>query len=149
MHQAINEGLALIFRGIARLHEAFPNRAFSVDGRLVGDIGEVIAGLEYELDLDDVSRPDHDARTRDGRLVQIKATFKETLTFKACDYYLGFKLHSDGRFEEVFNGPGRVIQQRYSERKSIGKQLLSFPVRELRLLSAQVEPADRVPKRGA
>jgi hypothetical protein len=78
--------------------------AFQRSVTLVGDIGDIIAGLEYDLDLDDVSRPDHDAQTRDGRLVQIKTTFKEALTFKKCpDYYLGFKLYFDGRCEEVFN----------------------------------------------
>jgi len=148
MRQAITEGLALIFQGIARLREAFPNRAFTIDGRLVGDIGEVIAALEYDVELDNVSRPDHDACTRDGRLVQIKTTFKDSLTFKTCpDYDLGFKLYADGRHEEVFNGPGRVTLRRYGGRKGIGTPLLSFPVGELRSLSAQVDPADRVPRR--
>lgn len=150
MRQAITEGLALIFQGIARLRDAFPNRTFTIDGRLVGDLGEVIAGIEYDVTLDAVSRPDHDARTPDGRLVQIKATFKDTLTFKTCpELYLGFKLHPNGQHEEVFNGPGRIIMQRYVGRKGIGTQLLSFPIGELRSLSAQVDPADRVPKREA
>src|ERR1041384_6282734 len=150
MRKAISEGLALIFQGIARLHGAFPRRDFTIDGRLVGDIGEMIAELEYDLVLDDVSAPDHDAKTRSGRLVQIKATFKESLTFKACpDLYLGCKLYPDGRFDEVFNGPGRRIQQRYSQRKGIGEELLSFPIKELHALSAQVAVSDRVPKREA
>jgi hypothetical protein len=151
MRKTIAEGLQLIFRGIAQLHEAFPKRAFTIDGRLVGDIGEMIAELEYDLQLDEVSGPDHDAITRiDRRLVQVKATFKDSLTFKTCpDYYLGFKLYPDGRFEEVFNGPGRLIQERYSARKGIGRVLLSFPIKELRSLSAQVAHSDRVPRREA
>ena len=146
--QTIKEGLTLIFQGIERLHEAFPSRAFTIDGRLVGDIGEVIAELEYDLTLDKVSVPDHDAQMRDGRRVQIKATFKDSLTFKTCpDYYLGFKLYPDGEFEEVFNGPGTLILEQYSRRKDIGKKLLSFPVKNLRALSAQVDVTDRVPRR--
>jgi hypothetical protein len=43
-HQALTEGLALMFHGIERLRSAFPNRHFTIDGRLVGDVGEVIAG---------------------------------------------------------------------------------------------------------
>jgi len=58
-------------------------------------------------------------------------------------------LYPDGRYEEVFNGPGQVILDRYMGRKGIGKQLLSFPIAELRLLSNQVKPADRIPKRDA
>lgn len=57
-------------------------------GRLVGDIGEVIAELEYDLTLHGVSQPTHDAITADNRNVQIKATFKDSLTFrKVPDYY--------------------------------------------------------------
>jgi hypothetical protein len=49
----------------------------------------------------------------------------------------------------VFNGPGRIILQRYSGRKGIGKNLLSLPIGELRSLSAQVDAVDRVPRREA
>jgi hypothetical protein len=146
---AINQALHLIFLAIEQLKAAFPNRVFTIDGRLVGDVGEVIAALEYDLVLHDVSQPKHDAVTSDGRNVQIKATFKESLTFKTIpDYYLGFKLYPDGRHEEVFNGPGRLIYERYVARKDVGVKLLSFPVSELRRLSEQVADCDRVPRRG-
>jgi hypothetical protein len=145
---AISEALRLIFQGIEQLKEAFPNRAFTIDGRLVGDIGEVIAALEYDVVLHSVSQPNHDAATSDGLNVQIKATFKESLTFKTVpDYYLGFKLHPDGRYEEVFNGPGKIIFERYASRKGIGVALLSFPVSELRWLSEQVHERDRIKRR--
>ena len=145
---AIREALTLIFQGIERLHVAFPSRAFTIDGRLVGDIGEVIAELEYDLTLDAVSVRDHDAQMPNGRRVQIKATFKDSLTFTTCpDYYLGFKLYPDGRFEEVFNGPGMLILEKFSHRKDIGKKLLSFSITSLRELSDQVDVADRVPRR--
>lgn len=146
----ITAALELIFSGIARLTTAFPNRAFTIDGRLVGDIGEVIGALEYEVDLDEVSRPMHDATTVDGRNVQIKATFKEQLTMRSVpEFYLGFRLRPDGSYDEVFNGPGRVIADRYSHRKGLGEQLLSFPVSELMKLSADVPPEQKIKKRTA
>jgi hypothetical protein len=146
--EAISEALRLIFQAIESLKEAFPNRAFTIDGRLVGDVGEVIAALEYDVELHDVSQPTHDATTSDGRHVQIKATFKDSLTFRTVpDYYLGFKLYPDGRHEEIFNGPGKVIYERYRARKGIGLALLSFPVTELRKLSEQIVESDRIPKR--
>jgi hypothetical protein len=146
--EAIAEALRLLFQGIAHLKAAFPNRAFTIDGRLVGDIGEVIAALEYDLVLHNVSQPNHDAITSDGRNVQIKATFKNSLTFRTTpDYYLGFKLYPDGRHEEVFNGPGRLIYDRYVGRKGVGVTLLSFPISELRKLAETVAVHDRIPKR--
>ena len=145
-HQAISEGLALVFQGIERLKSTFPNRRFTIDGRLVGDIGEVIAALEY--DFHEVSQPGHDGTTNDGRNVQVKATFKDSLTFKAIpDYYLGFKLYPDGRYEEIFNGPGCIIHKRFAHRIGIGKTLLSFPISVLRELSKQVASNERVPTR--
>lgn len=145
---AISEALRLIFQGIEHLKEAFPNRAFTIDGRLVGDLGEVVAALEYDVVLHVVSQPNHDATTSDGRNVQIKATFKDSLTFKTVpDYYLGFKLYPDGHHEEIFNGPGKLIHDRYFARKGVGIVLLSFPVTELRRLSEQVAQSDRIPKR--
>jgi hypothetical protein len=146
----ITESLSQIFGGISRLKAAFPHRAFTIDGRLVGDIGEVIAALAYELTLDGVQRPRHDARTPDGRDVQIKATFKEALTMRSVpDFYLGFRLSPNGEFEEIYNGPGSLIAERYGHRKGFGNALLSFPVAELRKLSALVSSGDRIARREA
>jgi hypothetical protein len=147
-NSAISDALALIFRAISQLRKAFPGKSFTIDGRLVGDIGEVIAALEYDIQLYDVLQAGHDGHTTDGKRVQVKATFKESLTFGTVpDYYLGFKLYEDGRHQEIYNGPGRLIYERYSHRKGIGKVLLSFPLGELHKLSARVKSEDRIPKR--
>lgn len=146
--QAISDSLSLIFRGIEGLRNAFEGRQFTIDGRLVGDIGEVIGALEYDIRLDETSQPNYDGTTSDGRRVQIKATFRDQLTFKTVpDYYLGFKLKPDGTYEEVFNGPGSLIFDHYSHRKGIGHVLLSFPTRELMELSRNVPESERIPKR--
>jgi hypothetical protein len=145
---SIAEALKLIFQGISQLKKAFPNKEFTIDGRLVGDIGEVIASLEYDVELFDVLRKGHDGQTTDGRLVQVKATFKDSLTFKSVpDYYLGIKLYEDGRYEEIYNGPGKVIYEKYKHRSGIGKELLSFPNVDLKQLSATIPGNARIPKR--
>ena len=54
---ALKEGLRLVFQDITRLKEAFPNRAFTIDGRLIGDVGQEIAALQYDVVLHDVSQP--------------------------------------------------------------------------------------------
>jgi hypothetical protein len=144
----IAEALKLIFEGINHLKGAFPKKEFTIDGRLVGDIGEVIAALEYDVELFDVLHRGHDGKTSGGRLVQVKATFKDSLTFRTVpDYYLGLKLYRDGTHEEVYNGPGKLIYEKYKHRSGIGKVLLSFPNTDLRELSARVPENDRVSKR--
>jgi hypothetical protein len=118
------------------------------DGRLVGDIGEVIAAIYYDLELNDVSRHTHDAITSDGRHVQIKATFQKPLTFgKTPDLYLGLKLNPDGTYEEVFNGPGKMIYDCSAKRAGIGQKLIPVSVSQLRGLNEQVAEADRIPRR--
>ncbi|UYO41952.1 hypothetical protein KQX62_11940 [Rhodopseudomonas palustris] len=144
----IESALDLIFQGIGILQAEFCNRKFTIDGRLVGDIGEIIAAAEFDITLDEISRPGYDAKTRDGRDVQIKATFQNSLTFRSVPtLYLGMKLARDGTHEIVFNGPGQLIYDRYAHRRGMGTSLLSFPVTVLRELSAGVPEDQRVPKR--
>jgi len=148
--KVIEESLELIFQGIENLREQYPGRKFTIDGRLVGDIGEVIAANEYEIILDEVSQPHYDATSccSKKRRIQIKATFKDSLTFSITpDYYIGIKLYEDGCYEEIYNGPGQNIRDRFQTRKHIGEKLLSFPIGELKQLSLQISDDDRIPKR--
>jgi hypothetical protein len=150
MDQKILErGLRHIFEGIELLQtNCKHNRKYTIDGRLVGDIGEIIAAREFDIMLDTRSRKGHDAKTRDGRDVQIKATFKDSLTFSSEPVlYIGLRLMRDGRHEVVYNGPGSRIAQHFSHRKDIGEKLLSFPIKKLRELSRDVRAHERVPVR--
>ena len=62
---------------------------------------------------------------------------------------IGFKLHENGEFEEIFNGPGKVIYDHLlnRNRKGLGSKLLSLPTAKLRELSRMVQRNDRIPKR--
>ena len=141
--------LDAIFLGIELLKEGYSNRrSFTIDGRLVGDIGEVIAERDYELELDKGSSAKHEGTTPDGTRVQIKATFKNKLTFKGGEgLYLGLKLNRDGTYEEVFNGPAETISETFSHRKGINKKLLSFPIKELQKIQNQQKSESKVKRR--
>lgn len=145
-NKTIKASLASIFKAIRNLQCAFAGRReFTIDGRLVGDIGEIVAELHYSIILDEVSQPGHDATTEDGRRVQIKATFKDKLSLSSIpEVYLGIKLNEDGTFEEIYNGPGHIIAQRFASRKGIGKTPLSLSVSQLRLLNNSVPLEERV-----
>jgi hypothetical protein len=56
MSDHIAEALRSIFHGISLLQGSFSNRQFTIDGQLVGDIGEIIAAAEFDIVLDDISR---------------------------------------------------------------------------------------------
>lgn len=147
-HEIIKEALQKIFNGIDQLKNALPSKEFTIDGRLVGDIGEALVQRDYELVLYDGLAKDYDGETPCGKRVQIKATFKDSLTFKKVpDYYLGIKIYEDGTYEEIFNGPGGIIESEFKHRKGFSQQLLSFPNKKLKELSNKVVPSQRIDKR--
>jgi hypothetical protein len=142
---ALSQSLALIFQGISQLKSTFTARQFTIDGRLVG---ESLAELDYHVTLDTVSRELYDGVTPDGRNVQIKATFQDHLTFtKAPELYLGLKLYRDGTYDQIFNGPGQLIYDRYAHRAHIGQKLLRFSITELKAIGQTVALEHRVPRR--
>jgi hypothetical protein len=148
--ESTKSALDSIFLGIEMLKKTYSNkRQFTIDGRLVGDIGEVIAERDYDLELDKSSKAKHDGTTPKGLRVQIKATFQSSLTFKGEEgLYLGLKLHRDGSYEEIFNGPAKLISQHFSGRDGINKKLLSFPIKKLVEIQKKVKKGEKVQRRG-
>lgn len=143
----IKEQIIELHKIVESLNQKFPKK-FTLDGRLVGDLGEVVAAEIYDIALYDKVKKYYDGETSDNKLVQIKVTFKDHLTFNHCpDYYLGLKFKANGDFEEIFNGRGEDIKEAYKHRKDIGKKLLSFPIRELKKLSENVKDEDRIKQR--
>ncbi len=142
---AIEELLGIVMR----LRASYPKK-FTLDGRLVGDLGEVLVAQKYDLTLHEVLRRHHDAISLDGRQVQIKATMQNALTFPADhvpDYYLGIKIHEDGTFDEVFNGPGPVAASVVRNRKPTKTNLHSISINALEILNKTVKAEDQIPTR--
>ena len=94
---------------VRKLEDHFPDRKFTLDGHLVGSIGEVLAAYHYNLALFPASTKTHDARCPEERLVQVKATQRNSVGLRSKpEHLLVLKLASDGSFSEVFNGPGNL-----------------------------------------
>lgn len=146
--ETIQKALENIFSGIRLLKKALPEKEFTIDGRLVGDIGEALVQRDYDVKLFDLLVKGYDGETSDGKLVQIKATFKDSLTFRSVpDFYIGIKINEDGTYREIYNGPGFKIKKRYGHRKGFGKKLLSFPISVLSELSEEVPETQKIAKR--
>jgi len=101
------------------------NKQFSLDGKLVGDIGEVLAAEKYGLKLLEENAAIHDAEELStGRMVQIKSSFKGYSYFpcgvdRTPDYFLSIVINEDGEISELFNGPGHFIVEHYIEARKI------------------------------
>jgi hypothetical protein len=140
--RTLRAALTYLVPGTARLKTACRVRNFTLDGRLVGDMGEFLAARYYVVRLYHRQTEGHDGVTTGNRRVQVKATFGKTLAIRVRpDYLLGFRLTMGGRVEEVFNGPGDRIGDLCDPQ---GRQR-SLRVEELRLRNKDV--GDRVPRR--
>ena len=51
MNKRVPEIVRELYSSVAELEELFPGRKFTLDGHLVGSIGEVIAAHRYGLEL--------------------------------------------------------------------------------------------------
>lgn len=119
----INELIAIT----AKLREKYNKygKQFTLDGKLVGDIGEVLVAEAYGLTLYDENKQKHDGyvKTEKGRReVQIKASFSKRSYFPTKyvpDYYIAVQLNNDGTFLELFNGPGRIIIEHYVKKRGL------------------------------
>ena len=112
---------------VGELESHFPGRPFTPDGHLVGSIGEVLAAYRYGLTLLPCSAAGHDARSQDGRLVQIKATQGGKIGLRtSCAHLLVLKLLPSGDTEEIFNGPGDVAWDAAGTMQSNGQRSLSL-----------------------
>ena len=108
----VPELLATLYRAVERLEELFPGRKSTLDGHLIRSIGEVIAARMFDLELLPPSAEGHDAKTDDGRLVQVKLTQgNRSVALRGTDppqHLLVFRLDKrDLGIETVYNGEGR------------------------------------------
>lgn len=92
------------------------NKSFTLDGKLVGDIGEVLVAEQYGLTLYGDNTPVHDGFVTgdENKKVQIKASFNKYFYFSkdlsnVPQYFIAIQLKEDGTFEEVYNGLGVLI----------------------------------------
>ena len=107
--QEIPQLITELYALVSRLEALFPGRRFTPDGHLVGSIGEVLAAHAYDLELLPSSYERHDAKAKNGRLVQIKATQVRSIGLSSQPIHLlVIQIQRDGSFDEIYNGPGEI-----------------------------------------
>ena len=128
---------------VSELETEFPGRHFTIDGHLVGSIGEVMAAYYYGIDLYDASTERHDGVV-DGRQVQIKITQQDNIMISAePDYLIVLYMNKNGSIYEVYNGPGDVAWESASKADSHSNRHMR--VNKLMKLDADIQAKDRIP----
>lgn len=103
---------------VKELEAEFPGRHFTLDGHLVGSIGEVMAAYYYGIELYTASTEIHDGEV-DGRKVQIKISQQDNIVINhEPDYLVVLYLNKNGNIYEVYNGPGNLPWESSSKKDS-------------------------------
>ncbi|MCV2870376.1 hypothetical protein OEW28_17315 [Defluviimonas sp. WL0002] len=127
------------------LEALFPGRKFTLDGHLVGSIGEVVAAYVFDLDLNPASTLGHDAKAADGRAVEIKFTQGTGVAIRHEPEHL-IVLHrpKGGPISVVFNGPGSLAWAAAGKMQKNGQRPISLA--QLSRLAESVRESDRIPE---
>ena len=142
---AVPSLIAELYRIVDRLEELFPGRPFTIDGHLLGSIGEVLAAYHYGLDLSTPGAKGYDAESARVGRIEIKTTQRKSVAFRSePPHVLVFRLHRDGTAEEVFNGPGSIIWPYVGKLGRAGAR--SITLAKLRSLQPQVQPDQMLPR---
>ena len=143
----LEEKIRDLYRITAELEEKYPGRRFTPDGHLVGSIGEVYAAEKYGPTLLENGCEKHDARSTDGRLIQIKITQTDRVSiYSEPDYLIVMKMKHDGTIEEVYNGKGAAPWESAGKVQKNGQRSIS--IRKLVSLNVTVSSEDRIRKIG-
>lgn len=141
-----NEVLALLdamYSASDRLEALFPGRKFTLDGHLVGSVGEVIAAYMFDLNLLRGSNKGHDATARDGRNVEVKLTQGKSVSIRhEPDHLIVLQRRKGTSVSVVFNGPGALAWADAGKKQDNGQRPISLA--KLRQLDGSVGVDDRL-----
>ena len=124
-----------LYVSVKKLNSAFPDKPFTPDGRMVGDIGEAIAAIKFGVTLDKTLRRHWDGYRIDssGKKydVQIKATQKDKTYLKRPPHegeLLVFKIFENGDYKCYYNGKIMRVWKSLSRQKpnSSGEKFINL-----------------------
>ncbi|OLS47310.1 DUF6998 domain-containing protein [Rhodovulum sulfidophilum] len=132
-----------LYEATDSLEDLFPGRKFTLDGHLVGSVGEVVASYMFGLNLNPASTKGHDAVSPSGQLVEIKLTQRERIALRHQPEHL-LVLHrpKGSEISVVFNGPGAVAWESAGAMQKNGQRCIG--IRKLAELDALVDDAARL-----
>lgn len=123
----VRDLLDTLYSSTDRLEALFPGRKFTLDGHLVGSIGEVIAAYMFDLELNPASTLAHDAICPTGRRVEIKFTHGSSVAIRHLpDHLLVLRRRREWPVEVVYNGPGELAWEATGAIQKNGQRPISL-----------------------
>ena len=123
----LSDKIKELYKITNELETRYPGRKFTPDGHLVGSIGEVLVAEHYDLTLLPNSSETHDAVSKNGTFVQIKATQISRIAISSePEHLIVIKLSRDGSWEEIYNGPGDLAWNNAGKMQKNGQRPISI-----------------------
>lgn len=98
--------VAKVFEAVADLERQY-KRPFTIDGHLMGSIGEVLARQVFGFELNPPSFKGHDAKCNTRGDVEIKITAGSSVAFRNdCNHLVVFKMLNSEEAELIYDGLG-------------------------------------------
>ena len=141
----VTEHLDALYDASEGLESLFPGRKFTLDGHLVGSIGEVVAAYMFGLDLMPASTLGHDAIAPDGRQVEIKLTQGKSIALRHAPQHL-IALHrpKGGPVCVIYNGPGDIVWTAWGREQRNGQRPIGLA--RLATIYGNVAEVERLPE---
>lgn len=136
-------------RDRVKKHYDYPGVEFTLDGKLVGDIGEVLAAQVFGIALTPGGGAGVDGYTEDGRAVQIKATGKRGgPAFRQVDKRASHLIFIDLDFDNevgivLYNGPEHIVLRGMPD--DWGGKQRTVARGTIKKCNDEVSPYDRLP----
>ena len=140
--KSIKPKVRKLIKIVNELENDFPGRHFTLDGHLVGSIGEVLTVYYYGIELYTASAVAHNGEV-DGRKVQIKITQQDSILIShEPDYLIALYLNKNGTVYEIYNGPGKEPWESAGKPDSHNNKHMR--VNKLMELDEKVDNSDRI-----
>lgn len=132
-----------LYSSTDKLEEIFPGRKFTLDGHLVGSVGEVAAAYMFDLELNPASTLGHDAISSSGKKVEVKLTQGERIGIRhEPEHLIVLRRPKGQKLSVVYNGPGSLAWEAAGKLQRNGQRPIS--VARLMRLNASIGPNDRI-----
>lgn len=122
--------VATILTAIDELETEYPGRKFTMDGHMMGSIGEVIAAKTFGFKLLPASSKSHDAICTTRGNVQIKITgirgSRIIFNQPECDHLIVLKITSPTTAAVIYDGRGKPVCDALCKPTSTGQRSISI-----------------------
>lgn len=136
-----------IYKIVHELEKMFKGRSFTPDGHMVGSLGECIVANDYNLKLMPSSNKGFDAKTKEGKEVEIKTTQSKSVAFRSCpEHTIIIKIKEDGTYDECYNGPGDIIWKTFDGKDKPKNGQYSIGLGKIAELYNSVHDTEKIPK---